>query len=107
MAKIYAALAMKKTRPSSLDLRHRLSSNDEGDSDRRSFYDRLESDLLETSLVKLPAKAILGDSSAGDLQAKACRNFDFQLKIVRTHDFCLYALLFHHGVQRKAFHTLK
>ena len=68
MAKIYAALAMKKTRPRALDLRRHSSNEFEPD---RSFYDRLESDLLETSLVKLPAKAILGDSSAGDLQAEA------------------------------------
>ena len=71
MAKIYAALTMKKTRPSALELRRRRRSNDEGDSERRSFYDRLESDLLETSLVKLPAKAILADSSPGDSQAEA------------------------------------
>ena len=69
MAKIYAALAMKKTRPSSLELRR--SSNDEGESERRSFYDRLESDLLETSLVKLPSKAILGDSSTRNSLAEA------------------------------------
>ena len=72
MAKIYAALAMKKTRPSALEMRRRCRSNDEGDSERRSFYDRLESDLLETSLVKLPAKAILGHSSEGDSQTQVC-----------------------------------
>ena len=90
MAKIYAALTMKKTRLGALDLPcRRRSSNSEGDSERRSFYDRLESDLLETSLVKLPAKAILADSSPGYSQAGASWNFDFQLKILRKHDYDL------------------
>ena len=55
MAKIYAALAMKKTRPTAA-----LTLEEVG---LDSFFDRLESDLLETSLVKLPARAILGDRS--------------------------------------------
>ena len=70
MAKIYAALAMKKTRPTQLTLRQR-SDEDSG----RSLYDGIESDLLETSLVKLPAKAILEDRSARhSLVAKASVN---------------------------------
>ena len=65
VAMIYAALAIKKTRPTVLTPRQ--SRDDSG----HSHYDSIESDLLETSLVKLPAKAILGDRSTGHLPAKA------------------------------------
>ena len=60
VAMIYASLAIKKTRPTVLTLRQ--SRDDSG----HSHYDRIESDLLETSLVKLPAKAILGDRRSAE-----------------------------------------
>ena len=70
VAMIYASLAIKKTRPTVLTLRGQ-SRDDSG----HSHYDRIESDLLETSLVKLPAKAILEDRSARhSLVAKASVN---------------------------------